>query len=142
MQGWPLSGTSRRSISYSAIRSPMKVFVISGTFNLWICHIAGGFTDAGLASLGNLKKIDLTHCDQITDEGLRHLGNLQSLDLSFCLGFTGSGLASLGNLKEIDLSGCSQITDDRVLQNSETFWLTRGLTVVYLRRCNERPTHE
>jgi hypothetical protein len=50
-----------------------------GSLNLSWCH---GFTDAGLASLGNLKDIILSSCHQITDAGLRHLGNLHSLDLS------------------------------------------------------------
>jgi hypothetical protein len=57
----------------------MKVFVISGTFNLNLSSCEG-ITDAGLSHLGNLhspmQEINLSDCNQITNAGLSHLGTV------------------------------------------------------------------
>ena len=66
-----------------------------------------------LASLPELRRLDLGSCNDITDAGLAHLQNLQSLSLLGCMEITDDGMAHLSRLKSLralNLHDCRHIT--------------------------------
>ena len=103
-----------------------------------------------------LRKLNITHCQQITDASVIHLNHLSSLDtlslsgtgitdnalinlknmplltlnVSDCRGITGTGLVHLKHLQELYLGGTS-VSDDKLLYLKDMPLHTLGLS-----RCN------
>lgn len=66
---------------------------------------------AHLATLSNLRQLDLPRCHAMTDAGIAHLKNLslRSLNLSNCNALTDQGfvhVASISSLRELNVSTC------------------------------------
>ena len=91
-------------------------------------------TDAGIENLPfGLKELDLSSCKQLTDEGIKNLPyGLKKLNLASCEQITDAGIKNLPyGLKELDLSSCEQLTD-AMLKN-----LPPQLEVLELLNCDK-----
>jgi len=70
--------------------------------------------------LGNVHKLDLSHCNGITD--VSALGNVHSLNLKWCNNI--ADVSALGNVHTLDLTFCQEITDVSALGNVHTLNLS------------------
>lgn len=89
-------------------------------------------TDAGLASLAQLKELSLKYNTRITDKGIRDLTNLTALDLTGNANITDAGLARLDQLKRLDVRENGLVSMSAVLNMQKLQWLACNAYRMYI----------